>query len=74
VTVQVHRAAAYRVVDGSGANPLTDYVNIPDGGQTTIEIPEVPAGAGGGEIELNIERNLNGQTRLIPFTLQVGGP
>jgi hypothetical protein len=72
ITVQVHRAAAYRVVDGSGATPLSSYINIPDGGQATIEIADVPGAPAGGEIELNIERNLNGQTRLIPFTLQVG--
>jgi hypothetical protein len=72
INVQVHRAAAYRVVDGSGTTPLSSFINIPDGGQATIEISDIPGAPAGGEIELNIERNLNGQSRLIPFTLQVG--
>jgi hypothetical protein len=72
ITVQVHRAAAYRVVDGSGATELSTYINIPDGGQATIDIADIPGAPAAGEIELNIERNMNGQTRLIPFTIEVG--
>ena len=60
------------MVDGSGATPLSSFINIPDGGQATIEIANVPGAPAGGEIELNIERDMNGQSRLIPFTLQVG--
>jgi hypothetical protein len=74
VSVRVSRAGQYRVVDGSGTSALSQFVDIPEGGEAAITIPNVPRAPGQSKIELNIERNLGGETRLIPFDLEVAGP
>jgi hypothetical protein len=67
VSVRVSRGGAYQIVD-SGGQPLSDEVSIPEGGEATLMLPNVPANPG----ELFIERKLDGAR--IPFDLQAAGP
>jgi len=65
IAVRVSKTGEYRIVDSSGA-ALSDTKSIPADGSATFDLSGVPAG----QEELNIERTIGGQTKLIPFTLQ----
>jgi hypothetical protein len=66
VSIRVSRGGDYQIVD-SGGQGLSDTVSIPEGGEATLMIPNLPPNSG----ELFIERKLDGAR--IPFDLSVSG-